>query len=70
MSIERVGVVGAGQMGSGIVEVSAKAGADVVVFEPTEELIAAGRKRITASLDRAASKGKLARAIATPHLRG
>ncbi|HMZ14279.1 MAG TPA: 3-hydroxyacyl-CoA dehydrogenase NAD-binding domain-containing protein, partial [Mycobacterium sp.] len=32
-SIERVGVVGAGQMGSGIAEVAAKAGADVVVFE-------------------------------------
>ncbi|MGX9789483.1 3-hydroxybutyryl-CoA dehydrogenase [Mycobacterium sp. MMS18-G62] len=59
MSIERVGVVGAGQMGSGIAEVSAKAGADVVVFEPTEELVNAGRNRITGSLERAASKGKL-----------
>ena len=59
MTIERVGVIGAGQMGSGIVEVSAKAGADVVVYEPTEELITAGRNRITASLERAASKGKL-----------
>ncbi len=59
VSIQRVGVVGAGQMGSGIVEVSAKAGADVVVYEPTEALISAGRNRITASLDRAASKGKL-----------
>ena len=59
MSIERVGVIGAGQMGSGIAEVSAKAGADVVVFEPTEELVAVGRKRITESLERAASKGKL-----------
>ena len=59
MSIERVGVVGAGQMGSGIAEVSAKAGATVVVCEPTEELITAGRKRITDSLERAAAKGKL-----------
>ena len=62
MSIQRVGVVGAGQMGSGIAEVSAKAGADVVVYEPTEELAAAGRKRITDSLERAASKGKLSEA--------
>ena len=46
-------------MGSGIAEVSAKAGADVIVFEPTEELVTAGRKRITGSLERAASKGKL-----------
>ncbi|GAB3235470.1 3-hydroxybutyryl-CoA dehydrogenase [Mycolicibacterium hippocampi] len=60
MSIERVGVVGAGQMGGGIAEVCAKAGADVLVFEPTEELAAAGRARITASLERAKSKGKLA----------
>ena len=59
MSIERVGVVGAGQMGSGIAEVCAKAGADVVVYEPTEELTAAGRNRITTSLERAAAKGKL-----------
>jgi 3-hydroxybutyryl-CoA dehydrogenase len=59
VSIERVGVVGAGQMGSGIAEVSARAGADVVVYEPTDELIAAGRDRITGSLERAAAKGKL-----------
>lgn len=62
MDIERVGVVGAGQMGSGIAEVSAKAGADVVVYEPTDELVNAGRKRITDSLERAASKGKLSEA--------
>lgn len=59
MSIERVGVVGAGQMGAGIAEVSAKAGAHVVVYEPTEELAAAGRDRLTKSLERAVSKGKL-----------
>jgi 3-hydroxybutyryl-CoA dehydrogenase len=59
VSIERVGVVGAGQMGSGIAEVSAKAGANVVVYEPSQDLVEAGRKRITGSLERAASKGKL-----------
>lgn len=61
-SIERVGVVGAGQMGSGIAEVAAKAGADIVVFEPTEALLGAGRDRITGSLERAASRGKLSEA--------
>lgn len=60
MSIERVGVVGAGQMGSGIAEVAAKAGANVVVYEPSDALINAGRGRITASLERAKAKGKLA----------
>ncbi|BBX10107.1 3-hydroxybutyryl-CoA dehydrogenase [Mycolicibacterium aichiense] len=61
-SIERVGVVGAGQMGSGIVEVCAKAGANVVVYEPTDALINAGRDRVTSSLERATSKGKLSEA--------
>ncbi|MFI5506837.1 3-hydroxybutyryl-CoA dehydrogenase [Mycobacterium sp. NPDC051804] len=59
MSIERVGVIGAGQMGSGIAEVSAKAGADVVVYEPTDDLVTAGHQRLTQSLERAAAKGKL-----------
>ncbi|MGZ8713194.1 MAG: 3-hydroxybutyryl-CoA dehydrogenase [Mycobacterium sp.] len=59
MSIERVGVIGAGQMGSGIAEVSAKAGADVIVYEPTDELVTAGHKRLTQSVERAAAKGKL-----------
>lgn len=62
MSIERVGVVGGGQMGSGIAEVSAKAGAGVIVFEPTEELVDGARKRLTGSLERATSKGKLSEA--------
>ncbi|MCP9276880.1 3-hydroxybutyryl-CoA dehydrogenase [Mycolicibacterium sp. CAU 1645] len=47
-------------MGGGIAEVCAKAGADVLVFEPTQELIDAGKARITASLERAKAKGKLA----------
>lgn len=59
VSIERVGVIGAGQMGGGIAEVSAKAGAQVLVYEPAAELLDAGKARITASLDRAVAKGKL-----------
>ncbi|GAA2784517.1 3-hydroxybutyryl-CoA dehydrogenase FadB2 [Mycolicibacterium pallens] len=55
-------MVGAGQMGSGIVEVCAKAGANVVVYEPTDALINAGRDRVTSSLERATSKGKLSEA--------
>lgn len=62
MSIERVGVIGAGQMGGGIAEVSAKAGADVLVFDTTEQFTTAGRDRITASLERATAKGKLSEA--------
>jgi 3-hydroxybutyryl-CoA dehydrogenase len=57
--IERVGIVGAGQMGSGIAEVSVKAGADVLVYDTDEKFTASGRERITGSLDKAVAKGKL-----------
>ncbi len=62
MTIERVGVVGAGQMGAGIAEVSLRAGVDVRIYEPTEALAEAGRGRIVASLDRGVSRGKLTEA--------
>ncbi|MFA5710605.1 3-hydroxybutyryl-CoA dehydrogenase [Mycolicibacterium sp.] len=57
--ITRVGVVGAGQMGAGIAEVSARAGVDVLVFETTDALAAAGRQRLTKSLQRGVSAGKI-----------
>lgn len=59
MSFERVGVIGAGLMGSGIAEVSARAGMDVIVVEASEEAASAGRARIEKSLGRAAKAGKL-----------
>jgi 3-hydroxybutyryl-CoA dehydrogenase len=58
-AIERVGVIGAGQMGGGIAEVSARAGVEVLVYEPTEELTTAGKARITKSLERGVSTGKI-----------
>ena len=58
-SIQRVGVIGAGQMGAGIAEVSARAGVDVLVYEPTEALTTAGRNRIVKSLERGVSAGKV-----------
>jgi 3-hydroxybutyryl-CoA dehydrogenase len=61
-NFERVGVVGAGQMGAGIAEVSLRAGVDVRIYEPTEALATAGRDRITKSLERGVSKGKLTEA--------
>jgi 3-hydroxybutyryl-CoA dehydrogenase len=57
--IQRVGVIGAGQMGAGIAEVCARAHVDVLVFEQTRELAAAGRARILRSLDRGVSSGKI-----------
>jgi 3-hydroxybutyryl-CoA dehydrogenase len=58
-AIQRVGVVGAGQMGSGIAEVSVRAGVGVTVFETTEALITSGRNRIVKSLERGVSAGKV-----------
>jgi 3-hydroxybutyryl-CoA dehydrogenase len=58
-AIERVGIVGAGQMGSGIAEVCARAGANVKVYDTTEAFVTAGRTRITKSLERGVSAGKI-----------
>ena len=57
--ITRVGVVGAGLMGSGIAEVCARAHVDVLVWEATKRLATAGRARILRSLDRGVSSGKI-----------
>jgi 3-hydroxybutyryl-CoA dehydrogenase len=57
--IHRVGVVGCGLMGSGIAEVSARAQLDVVIVEATDVSLAAGRRRVEASLARALRHGKL-----------
>ncbi|WP_086818993.1 3-hydroxybutyryl-CoA dehydrogenase [Allokutzneria sp. NRRL B-24872] len=58
--ISKVGVVGSGLMGAGIAEVCLRAGLDVVVSEVTSTAADAGRSRITKSIDRAVSKGKMA----------
>lgn len=57
--LTRVGVVGAGLMGSGIAEVCARAHVDVLVWESTKALATAGRDRILGSLDRGVSSGKI-----------
>ena len=59
MKIEKVGVVGCGRMGSGIAEVAAKSGFEVVVREVSDELVEAGQGKIRKSRDRAVEKGKL-----------
>ncbi|MFB8438834.1 3-hydroxybutyryl-CoA dehydrogenase [Streptomyces niveus] len=60
--ISRLGVVGCGLMGSGIAEVAALRGLDVTVAESAPGLAAAGRDRVTASLDRRLRRGTLTEA--------
>ena len=55
--IRSVGVIGAGQMGSGIAHVCALAGYEVLLHDLTAEKIAAGLERIEFNLTRQASRG-------------
>jgi 3-hydroxybutyryl-CoA dehydrogenase len=58
-TIDKVGVVGLGQMGAGIVEVYARSGLTVVGVEPTEDALERGRGHLTRSTDRAVQRGRL-----------
>jgi len=58
-TIERVGVVGCGQMGSGIAEVCARAGLDTLVREVDAATAERGRSRLFASFDKAVDRGKM-----------
>ena len=60
MKISKVGVLGAGLMGSGIAEVCAKNGYETVVREVSDELARKGIGRIESSLAKAVERGKLA----------
>ncbi|MFC1869881.1 3-hydroxyacyl-CoA dehydrogenase family protein [Chloroflexota bacterium] len=59
MEIKRVGVVGCGLMGSGIAQVSAEAGYDVVVSEINDELLQKGMNSINKILTRNVEKERI-----------
>ncbi len=62
--VRHVGVVGCGLMGSGIVEVCARAGLRVTFVEGSDELVAAGRDRVERSVGKGVERGKLDAAAA------
>ncbi|MFB7090572.1 3-hydroxyacyl-CoA dehydrogenase NAD-binding domain-containing protein, partial [Streptomyces sp. NPDC056296] len=55
----KLAVIGAGLMGSGIAQVSAQAGWDVVLRDVTDEALRRGTDGIRASYDKFVAKGKL-----------
>jgi 3-hydroxybutyryl-CoA dehydrogenase len=58
--MQRIGVVGCGLMGSGIAEIVARAGCDVLVRELNAELVERGRANLERSLERAQKGGRIA----------
>ncbi len=61
-NIQRVGVIGCGLMGSGIAEVCARNGLEVLIQEATVTAMEAGQKRLVTSLDRALGANKITEA--------
>jgi len=59
MAIEKVGVVGCGLMGSGIAQVAAQAGCQVIVREVSSQLVEKGLQSIEKNLGRLVEKGTL-----------
>lgn len=59
MTVSRLGVVGAGFMGSGIAEAAAAAGIDVTVHEPEDAPLERSRTQLATSVARGVSRGKL-----------
>jgi len=60
--MESVGVIGGGLMGSGIAEVTARAGLKTVVIEVDQRAVAVTEQRVRFSLERAAARGKITEA--------
>jgi 3-hydroxybutyryl-CoA dehydrogenase len=59
MEIKTIGVVGAGQMGNGIVQVAAHSGFRVVMSDIADSFVQKGLATITKNLDRMVEKGKI-----------
>ena len=68
MSIQRIGVVGAGQMGTGIAHVLALAGYDVVLDDLNKDALSKALERIEKNMQRQAAKGVISEDAIKPAL--
>ena len=59
-AIQKLGIVGAGQMGAGIAQVAAERGVAVVLVDRDDETAQKGKAKIAAQLGKLVEKGKLA----------
>jgi len=59
MSIQKIGVIGAGQMGNGIAHVAAACGLDVILLDVQKEFVDRGMKTIDKNLQRGVDKGRM-----------
>ncbi|HSN25503.1 MAG TPA: 3-hydroxybutyryl-CoA dehydrogenase [Kofleriaceae bacterium] len=59
MNVQKIGVVGAGQMGLGIAQVAAQAGIDVKVVDAAPDFAQMGIGKLKKTLDRLVERGKL-----------
>ena len=59
MTIRTLGIIGAGTMGSGIAQIAAQAGLEVVMLDLNDAAIEHGQKAIRGSLERLVKKEKL-----------
>ncbi len=59
MQIKKIGVLGAGAMGSGIAQVCAQAGFEVIMRDIADEFVTRGLKNIEGFLSKSVEKGKI-----------
>jgi len=62
-AVQKIGVIGTGTMATGIIEVCAKSGYDVVFRARGDDKVAGVRKKVEGSLDKAVQRGKLSEEV-------
>ncbi len=68
MALERIGIIGAGQMGTGIAHVLALAGYDVVLDDVNKDALGKALERIEKNMQRQAAKGVIGEDAIAPAL--